>query len=171
MPGWWRYWYVEKIEEDRNILLLFFFLAFLTQKAFLLFSSSCLSIPVLVMFAMIKLLSAGTWRTDALACVAATLLKWPMQQSISEESPIWAQMGGNESHAALLIFVFELIAVLAWAHVSLSSGGDRWQLDHANKFAVMLGLFVFIHNPVSSAVWQPLVLEATGLAQLMVKKE
>ena len=106
---------------------------------------------VLVMFSMVKMLTAGVFRTDAISCVLATLIKWPMIQAISEDSPIWEQFGGEKWHALLIIFVLETVAVLSWAHVPLSSGGDRWQMSHANKFAILLGVFVLVHNPTASA--------------------
>jgi hypothetical protein len=116
---------------------------------------------MLIMFSMVKLLTSGTWRGDAIACVGATLLKWPMQQVISEESPIWKQFGGDESHALLIVFLLETAAILSWAHVPISSG-RLWQFDHATKFAVLLGIFILLHNPVSSAFWKPIALSYLG---------
>ena len=114
------------------------------------------------MFSMVKMLTGGNFRTDAVACVVSTLLKWPMLQSISEEHQIWQQFGGEQWQAVWIIFVLETTAVLAWAHVPMSSGGDRWQLDHATKFAVMLGLFAMLHNPIASEIWKPMALEMMG---------
>jgi hypothetical protein len=124
-------------------------------------TNPCSFLSVLVMFSMIKMITSGEWRTDAMACVFATLLKWPMQQLISTESPIWKQFGGEESHALLIIFLLETVAVLSWAHVPISSG-RLWQFHHATKFAVLLGFFVLLHNPISSAFWKPEALKMLG---------
>jgi len=82
------------------------------------------------MFSMVKMLTGGNFRTDAVACVVSTLLKWPMLQSISEEHQIWQQFGGEQWQAVWIIFVLETTAVLAWAHVPMSSGGDWIMLQN-----------------------------------------
>ncbi len=110
---------------------------------------------MLVMFAQVKLLTAGNWRTDSVTCVACTLLKYPLNQMMSDESPIWQQFGGDLGFAHFLLFLLTAGAVLSWAHVSLSSGGERWQLDHGVKFGGLLGVFALVHNPVAAAIWQP----------------
>ena len=116
---------------------------------------------MLVMFSMVKMITSGDWRSDAVACVMATLLKWPVQQSIDADSPIWKQFGGEESHALLIIFLLEAIAILSWSHVWISSG-RLWQFDHSSKFAALIGLFVVLHNPISSAIWKPMALTLLG---------
>ena len=50
---------------------------------------------------------------------------------------------------------------LVLAHVPISSG-RLWQFHHATKFAVLLGFFVLLHNPISSAFWKPEALKMLG---------
>ena len=113
---------------------------------------------MLVMFAMIKQLTSGTWKMDALIVVGCNLLRWPLTQMADKETPIWEQLGGNLDIANFLIFLLQAGSLLSWAHVSMSSGGDRWQGEHGLKFAILLALFALMHNPTSTALWKPLVI-------------
>ena len=121
---------------------------------------------MLVMFAMVKQLTSGSWRTDALIVIGCNLLRWPLSQMADKETPIWEQFGGDLDIANFLIFLLQAGSLLSWAHVSMSSGGDRWQGEHGLKFAALLGLFALFHNPASTALWKPLLISAgKGLFQ------
>lgn len=113
---------------------------------------------MLVMFSMIKQLTSGGWRTDALVVVGCNLVRWPLVQMTSSDTPLWEQIGGDVDIANFLLFLLQAGTFLAWAHVSLSSGGDRWQGEHGLKFAALLGLFAIVHNPASTSLWKPFLL-------------
>ena len=112
---------------------------------------------MLVMFAMVKQLTSGAWRTDALIVIGCNLLRWPLTQMADKETPVWEQFGGDLDVANLLIFLLQAGSLLSWAHVPMSSGGDRWQGEHGLKFAALLGMFALLHNPASTAIWRPVL--------------
>jgi hypothetical protein len=145
-----------EIEELRNGLLTEA-QAYVVMAVTLLLPLLGSGATMLVMFAMVKQL---TWRTDALVVIGCNLFRWPLAQMADKETPIWEQFGGDLDIANFLIFLLQAGSLLSWAHVSMSSGGDRWQGEHGLKFAALLGAFALLHNPASAALWKPLLVSS-----------